>query len=283
MKDIVRIGIIQMEILSDMFELEVREKNVEKCLSLIKKISDKQLDLVVLPEEFYAGQGYGPVSLPDPMPDLEEKVFNKLGECARENSIYIVGALAGKLDETSFQSNNLGFVIDTTGKIQGFQERIHALTSEAPYIHPGKEINIFDTPFGKISIAVGIDIFYPEIIRKMVQGGAEIICNPVIAAGVTEKEMDKYYFPNDLYKVCSEARALENNTYVVTVNGVGDYIHVELPIMGESMVNSPLGNIFTGSREEEAYVVEISIEDKQEAMKNFPLYEIRNNEMCLVP
>lgn len=282
MNNTVKIGIIQMNILSDMFDYEVRKKNIntakDMMISLLEE--ESEIDLIVLPEEFYAGSGYGPLSMPDNVETVEENVVKPFKEIAQKYNVYIIGALNVKLNNNEFKSNNIGFIIGRDGNLVGYQERFHQSSSEVPYSFSGKEYKVFDLDFGKISLLIGNDILFPEVARNFVLNGAEILISPIISPGVNEEEYDKYRYPNDLFLNCASSRALENQVFLVLANGVGRFAHVDLPIFGESAIFGPLGRISQLGKNESTLISELHLDDKKKASKNYPLLEMRNKDAC---
>lgn len=284
MKDIVKVGIIQMDIISDIFDPEVREKNVEKAMNMMESILEKEknMDVIVLPEEFYAGSGYGPLSMPYILESIEEKVFVPFSELAKKYNVYIIGSLNTKLNLKEFKSNNVGFIIGRDGEIKGYQERFHQNSTEVPYSFAGKEYNVFDLDFGKVSLLIGNDVLFPEVARNFVLNGAEILISPIISPGSNSEKDEKYRYPNNLYIDCATARALENQVFVVLANGVGKFAHVDLNIFGESSIIGPLGKIAYLEKNESTLVSELNLKDKIEASRKYPLWEMRNLEICAI-
>lgn len=285
MKDKVKIGIAQMKILSDFFVYENRDKNVSTAITLIEELmkTHKDIDMIVLPEEFYAGAAYGPFSLPDSMDDIKDKVFNKLGKIAKKYRVYICGGLCIKINpDEVLKSNNVGFIIDRDGVLAGLQERIHRNPTESPYSFSGEKCEVFNLDFGRVGIVLGLDIMYPEITRKFALAGAEIILSPIINPGIERKNNDNSCFPNDLYVECAVARAIENQIFVVMVNSVGKFIHSDLNLIGESIAAGPRGKILKCGNKDKIEVVELDIKHIEEAKKIFNLLEIRDKSMCQI-
>ena len=80
MNSTVRFGLIQMKVEADIFDKAVRKQNVQKAVEQMTSFleQNENVDCVVLSEEFYAGAGYGPISLPDTIDTVNEEVFNSL-------------------------------------------------------------------------------------------------------------------------------------------------------------------------------------------------------------
>jgi predicted amidohydrolase len=162
------------------------------------------------------------------------------------------------------------------------QERIHLNITEEPYSFPGTTLRVYDLEFGKVGLLVGLDILFPEIARKLAMEGVEILVSPILSPGAGPDEKTKTRFPDNLYKQCAIARALENQVYIAMVNGIGQFVHVDLPLFGGSLVAGPEGKIYEADTSEVIKVVEIDIDDKEEALKEFPLLDVRNAELCKI-
>jgi predicted amidohydrolase len=76
----------------------------------------------------------------------------------------------------------------------------------------GNEIRVFDTALGPFGVAVGADITFPLIVRRMVEAGADLILVPSCSDA-----MAGYH----RIRIGAQARALENQCYVVQAPTVG--------------------------------------------------------------
>ncbi|MDS0527097.1 carbon-nitrogen hydrolase family protein [Clostridium sp. SHJSY1] len=280
MKDNIKIAMIQMNIQSNIFGTEIRKENVkhacERMEDILKK--EKDMDILILPEEFYAGAGYGPISLQDSIDKVKNDVFQVFGELAKKYNVYIAGALSAKLDPNSFRGNNIGFLIGRDGCLVGMQERFHLTENEKPFSIPATNYEVFDLDIGKVSLVIGVDILYPEISRNFILKGAEILINPILAPGYLKNNE----YPNNLYKYCAITRALENQAFVIMVNGVGQFAHADMAIFGESLVAGPVGIIKKTEFDECCETAVLTIKDKVLSNKNMAIVELRSTEACII-
>jgi predicted amidohydrolase len=60
------------------------------------------------------------------------------------------------------------------------QEKLHITPAEREYrsITPGDRVKVFETALGRPAIVVCYDIKFPELVRMLVENGADIILNP---------------------------------------------------------------------------------------------------------
>ncbi|HEX2952776.1 MAG TPA: carbon-nitrogen hydrolase family protein [Bacillota bacterium] len=246
-----KVAMIQMEILGDPFNPFVKEKNLKKAEQLIRQAASEELDLIVLPDEFIAGYGYGPLNIPMP---FEKRLYPSLCALAKELHLYIVGSGS---DPCGFAvSHNAGFIIDNQGNLLGTQYRIQVGKVEAQYVKAGEELRVIETPLGRVGMLIGLDLLYPELARELVKKGAELLMAPVLThSEIREENGISYDYPKNLYQIAAQARAMENGIFVVMTNGVGRHAFSDLPLPGGSLAVGPRGVIHQmGPDESIAYV-----------------------------
>ncbi len=280
----VRIGLVQLEIKYSLTDISLRDDNMNRICEIISQMAVHKPDIIVLPDEFYAGSAYGQYSPVESIEKIEKDVLSRLKALAKQNELMIAGSLTAILSEDDLNAAHFGFIISKAGECSEFQEKLHLVKNENLFIKNGNEIKVFDTEIGKIGLLVGFDILFPEITRKMVLKGAEICIATVMAPGLGEgqKFYDKFDYPINMYKACAVARAAENQIFTVLANGVGKYPHLDLPIAGSSMVCSPIGPIFQADYNQDFSVVDIFKSHIEDSKKYLNLLEMRNEELCKI-
>jgi predicted amidohydrolase len=131
----------------------------------------------------------------EPVPGPSTDYFAAL---AKKHDLYIV---AGLLERDQHLIYNVAVLLGPDGAIAGKYRKVCLPRGEwMGGVQPGHEYPVFDTGFGKLSMMVCYDGFYPEVARELSNRGAEVIafpvwgCNPMLAA----------------------ARACENHVYLVS-------------------------------------------------------------------
>lgn len=114
---------------------------------------------------------------------------------------------------------NVCYLFHRDGRIDK-QYKIHVTPAEARWwgVSPGRQIEVFDTDRGKVACAICYDVEFPEYARITKAKGAEILFVPYntdIRSGHLR------------VRACSQARAIENNMYVVTAGATGNLPQVE--------------------------------------------------------
>jgi len=82
----------------------------------------------------------------------------------------------------------------------------------------GDDVRVFDTDFGKVGILICYDVEFPELPRLMAQKGLQILFVPFWTDTKTA------YLR---VRRCAQARAIENECYVVISGSVGNLPKVE--------------------------------------------------------
>lgn len=94
---------------------------------------------------------------------------------AQKLDVYIVAGIAEHAGTTQY---NAAVVIGPRGYI-GKYRKLHLWNNENTYFAPGNlGVPVFDTPFGRIGVAVCYDGWFPEVYRVCALQGADLICVP---------------------------------------------------------------------------------------------------------
>jgi N-carbamoylputrescine amidase len=134
-------------------------------------------------------------------------------------------------------------VIDADGTLLGVTRMIHiteyACFHEQGYYTPGdKGAPVYDTRAGRVGVAICYDRHFPEYMRALALGGADLVVVPQ-AGAVGE-------WPEGLYEGEMRVAAFQNGYYVALCNRVG---HEDcLDFAGESFVCDADGAIVARAR-----------------------------------
>ena len=99
-------------------------------------------------------------------------------------------------------------IIDSSGKILGYQDKIHLFRDERSVAVPGGKYNVLQTPFGSVGITICYDNVFPEAARTLTLQGADMLFVPsrIILDGI------------DPWVLYLRTRALENRLPVIAPN-----------------------------------------------------------------
>ncbi len=129
-------------------------------------------------------------------------------------------------------------VLDADGTLLGKTRMLHiteySCFHEQGYYTPGDTgAPVFDTAVGRIGVAICYDRHYPEYMRALALGGAQLVVVPQ-AGAVGE-------WPDGLYEAEMRVAAFQNGYFTALCNRVGE--EPRLTFSGESFVCDPAGRV----------------------------------------
>ncbi len=213
----------------------------EQVAGLVRTAADYDCDLLVFPEYFTVqlltlGDIHKPME--EQVRDLARRVpdyVETFSALARSCGIHIVAGSIPTLDpEDESRIHNDSFFFGPDGAY-GVQGKLNMTRFEHDVwkVSPRDTLNLFETPVGTIAIAICYDSEFPEIARAAAQAGAEILVIP----SYTD---DRQAFIRVRY--CAQARAIENQMFVVNAGTVGS-----LPMVPAVSLNYGQASILTPS------------------------------------
>jgi predicted amidohydrolase len=215
------------------------EEFAAQVAGLVETAADYKCHLVVFPEYFTVQL----LTLGDVKRPIREqvrtlakqapRVVELMKNLSREHGIYIVGGTIPVESETGYVTNRCYFF--SPAESVGFQDKLHMtrFENEDWIVGSGQRLKIFDTNFGKVAIAICYDVEFPEIARTAARAGALILIVP----SCTD---DRQGYLRVRY--CAQARAVENQMYVIHSSTVGS-----LPMVPAVSLNYGQASILTPS------------------------------------
>jgi len=154
---------------------------------------------------------------------------------ARELGVVVVLNFFERDGDRTFDSSP---VIDADGALLGVTRMVHiteyACFHEQGYYTPGDTgAPVYRTRAGRIGVAICYDRHFPEFMRAMAVGGADLVIVP--QAGTADE------WPEGLYEGEMRVSAFQNGYYVALCNRVGPEECLEFA--GESFVCAPNGEV----------------------------------------
>jgi predicted amidohydrolase len=207
---------------------------------LIETAADYKCRLVVFPEYFTVQL----LTLGDVKRPIEAQIRDLARQAprfvemmtglARRHRLHVVAGTIPVLDESSGVVFNDSFVMTPAGTV-GVQGKLHMTRFEAEEwkVSADTRLKIFETEFGRIAVTICYDVEFPEIARTAARLGAQML----IAPSCTD---DRQGYLRVRY--CAQARAIENQMYVVVASTVGS-----LPMVPAVSLNYGQAAILTPS------------------------------------
>jgi len=186
---------------------------------LVQTAEDYQAHLLVFPEYFTTQL----LTLGDTRRPIHEQVrelaswrpqyVELMSEMAREYGLHIVGGTIPEWDRNRNSLHNDSYLF-TPGGSWGIQGKLHMTRFEREEweVEARSILKVFETEIGTLAIAICYDVQFPEIIRAAARAGAQLLVVP----SCTD---DRRGFLRVRY--CAQARAIENQMYVVNSPTVG--------------------------------------------------------------
>jgi len=245
-----------------------KDENVRKGLDALRRAAERGAKLVAFAElafePFYPQKicEKGPGPLAEPVPGPITEVFSKV---AKELGVVVVLNLFERDGELTYDTSP---VIDADGALLGKTRMVHVpdypCFHERGYYTPGDlGAPVYETGVGRVGVAICYDRHYPEYMRALALGGAQMVVVP--QAGAVDE------WPEGLFEAEMRVAAFHNGYLVALCNRVGREELIEFA--GESFVCDPLGNVIArASRgtEEILYCdIDYSIADSSPARKYF--------------
>jgi predicted amidohydrolase len=218
-------------------QMEVRdgEDHQKKMARLVKKacIYFPWVDIILFSELCaFGGNPSSAESIPGPVTDGFCNLAAKHGKWLVPGSLY---------EKDGDEIYNTAVAISPTGRIKAKYRKLfpwRPLETNAR----GSDFSVFDIPdYGRFGLAICYDQWFPEVIRTLAWMGAEVILHPTMTT-TSDRVLEL---------VLSQANAIVNQLYFLSVNGVRD------GGTGQSVFIDPDGRILQTAGESETILTEV--------------------------
>jgi len=220
------------------------QANAETCVSLIEKSVEAGADLLVLPEGVLARDITDPDLVLKAAQPLDGPFVSQLLAASLGSQLTIMMCIHTPAPDSNGRVWNVLIAI-RDGQIIAQYRKLHLYdafaTQESKNVTPGTEVPpLIEIAGFKVGLMTCYDVRFPELARRLVLDGAEVLALPAAWVKGPLKEMH--------WEVLVTARALENTCYVVAVGECGERN------IGNSMVVDPLGVAIARAAETPALV-----------------------------
>ncbi|QLK25683.1 carbon-nitrogen family hydrolase [Natrinema zhouii] len=245
------------------------DANVDRALEAVSRAADRGADIVALPELFTVGYFAFDLYARTAEPFAGE-TFTRLREAAADHGIAVLaGSIVEDLAATETVDTpadeglaNTAALFDADGELQLVYRKHHLFgyeSAESQLLVPGDRLETATIGDVTVGVTTCYDLRFPELYRRLVDDGVELILVP-----------SAWPYPRiEHWKTLSRARAIENQAYVATINGAGEFDDATL--LGRSSVYDPWGVSLASSGDEPALVTtEIDPGTVAEVREEFP-------------
>lgn len=230
---------------------------IDKAIENIQRCEDS--DLIILPEIWNIGF----MSFDRYTSEAENRkgqTLTRLREAAKQTGCHLhTGSF---VEEKNGKYYNSSYLISPDGDILANYLKVHLFgynSKETQLLTPGDAIVVVDTPLGKIGLATCYDLRFPELFRRMVEQGAEIL---LVCSAWPYPRLEHWLMLN-------RVRALENQCFLMSSNSVG--MNQGIQFVGHSMIIDPWGTIQASAGDNEIIIKsEVDLDNLKAARQQFP-------------
>lgn len=248
-----------------------RTANVSHAVDLIREAASAGADVVCLPEVFHSQfkmteLGHDFFEEAEPIPG---ETTSLMCDLAQELGVVLIVPIFERVERSVHY--NSAAVIDADGSMLGLYRKQHIPLSplfyEKLYFKPGNlGYPVFDTAAGKIGVYICHDRHYPEGMRALALGGADLVVIPTATPTAS--------LSSGVFELETRAHAVFNELFVAAVNrvgGEGDYEYY-----GRSHVAAPDGRIVAeAGADEEIVVADLDYNEIAERRMKWQFYRDR--------
>jgi len=249
-----KVAVIQMDV-----KLGETEVNLEKMEELVYQAGRSNPDVVVLPETW--NTGFFPDNLIEHAEQSGEKAFARMSELAKELGVVLVGGSVSNV--RNGRVYNTAKVYDRKGQEIVKYDKIHLFSpgKENEFYVEGDQVVTFNIEGHKCGLVICYDLRFPELIRRLALDGIEMLFIPA-----------EWPHPRlDHWRTLQKARAIENQIFVISCNGVG--LGKNIKFCGHSSVINPWGEILKEAEEEEVILLaELDTDVVEEVRSKIPVF-----------
>lgn len=213
-KTTVRVGLVQWQMRS----YQTLDDVFEQVEFFIDAVAGYKSDFVLFPEYFNAplmakfnnmGEAQSIRALAQYTEDIRDRFINL---AIKHNINIITGSMPYVKEDGGLY--NVGFLCRRDGTYEMY-EKIHVTPDEVKSwgLSGGKKVQTFETDCAKIGVLICYDVEFPELSRLMADQGMQILFVPFLTD--TQNGYSRV-------RVCAQARAIENECFVVIAGSVGN-------------------------------------------------------------
>jgi predicted amidohydrolase len=230
------------------------EANLSRAEALCREAAADGAKLCVLPECFaYLGPEEQKFAIAEPLPD-GGPVLRRMMQLARSTQCELV--LGGFHEQTREPRKlaNACIHLNEQGALRAIYRKIHLFDvdlsdgtklEESATVQAGSEVVATDTRAGRLGLSVCYDVRFPELYRKLVDQGAQLLTVPAAFTLTTGK---------DHWHVLLRARAIEAQCFVIAAAQTGLHFGTRRSY-GHALICDPWGTILAECGEGEGYAL----------------------------
>lgn len=255
-----KIACVQMDII-----FGEPEQNYQQVINYLTEAAANGAETIVLPEMWNTGYALTELST---LADSTNRTVELLKSFAKEHAVNIVGGSVSTEKNNGFY--NTMYVVNKNGELVSEYDKAHrfGLMDEHIHLEEGDRLGTFKLDGTIYGGVICYDIRFPEWIRAQALNGAKLI---FVSAEWPEARIDHW-------RILLQARAIENQCFIVAVNRVGS--DPKNVFGGSTMVIAPWGEVRLDMQKDEGIgYVEIDLAEVEEVRKRIPVFDDRRDHL----
>ncbi|MBQ8719546.1 MAG: carbon-nitrogen hydrolase family protein [Clostridia bacterium] len=155
------------------------EQTLNECLQMLEEAAAEGADLAVTIETVNGFLALGDTRFPYPTVygGVDGKDAKRFSEAAKRLNMHIVAGLLLTIDGVTY---NCAVLFNNRGEIVGIHKKVHLPAGEELHVGYGDRFEVFETEIGNIGMLVCWDLQFPESVRELALGGADLIACPTL-------------------------------------------------------------------------------------------------------
>ncbi|MCW5933842.1 MAG: hypothetical protein KIT45_05985 [Fimbriimonadia bacterium] len=115
-------------------------------------------------------------------PFVQRAYLDAFSQAAKDSQCWLIAGSApiagddGQVYNTTYSFSPKGEWIHTQRKVKLVPLEAESGLNLSPA--PARNLSVFETPFGKVGVLICYDLFFPELVKQVVDLGAEIVAQP---------------------------------------------------------------------------------------------------------
>ncbi|MFP5441039.1 MAG: carbon-nitrogen hydrolase family protein [Gammaproteobacteria bacterium] len=259
--------------------------NLADAARLVGEAAKQGAKLVVLPENFAVFSPADVGALAEAAGDASAPFQSFLSRQAAQHGIWLVGGsipVRPVRDDSDPRVFSSCLVYNPDGELVARYDKLHLFDvdiadaqgryRESERFRHGDSVVVFDTPYGRVGIAICYDLRFPELFHALSERGAEIIVLPSAFTRLTGQAH---------WDVLVRARAIENTCFLLAA-GQGGRHDSRRETFGHSMIVDPWGMVLAALDEGEGVAV-ATLDARTLANVRTRLPSIRHRRLRVAP
>lgn len=215
--------------------------NIAAASALIREARTLGADLIMTPENTGLMDVTGGAKLEKTTSEERDPALAAFRALSEELGCWLlIGSLAIKVSDTKVA--NRSYLLDPKGRVAASYDKIHLFDVDLPNgesyresstVAPGGRAALADLPWGKLGMTVCYDLRFPQLYRRLAQGGASFLSVPAAFTRTTGEAH---------WHTLLRARAIENLAFVFAPAQGGTHPNGR-QTFGHSLIIAPWGEV----------------------------------------